>query len=507
LKWLAQNITAEKMGAVFPNAPAVLYGEGYGCLSYGTPITLGDGTKKPIGLLVNSGEPIEVLTWNQQTGAVEPKRVLGFKRNSSCSDWLHITYKRRMRGGRETGLLVTPSHEILSERDGLFSFVPASDLSVGDSVYLRGDGINYAQRQMLRGSVLGDGCITDYSYICSHTEDQSDYFTFKCEVLGGLISRTDELMSGYGSHMARLASVSSPTLREILDETYENGEKTITERYLDSLHAPALAVWYMDDGTLRKFSQGHQSNCELCTDAFSISAVENAIKWFTRHGFPCYLQMCKYTFPRIQFTPEGTLAFHSVIAPFVIPSMKHKLLEHLRETPSAWGQLCSDPTHASLVKTVIADIRAVGEELPNWKKVRYDLEVEDNHNFFANNVLVHNSGIQKGGCYSPTKKMILFDVFVVDPSNHLGGWWLARENVEDIASRLGLPVVPFWGVSTIEEATEVVRKGFTSRLPFLEGLPQCPAEGLVGRTAEALFDKRGHRLMVKLKTRDFAPNT
>jgi hypothetical protein len=28
-------------------------------------------------------------------------------------------------------------------------------------------------------------------------------------------------------------------------------------------------------------------------------------------------------------------------------------------------------------------------------------------------------------------------------------------------------------------------------------------EGLVGKTAETLYDKRGHRLVVKLKTKDF----
>jgi len=34
----------------------------------------------------------------------------------------------------------------------------------------------------------------------------------------------------------------------------------------------------------------------------------------------------------------------------------------------------------------------------------------------------YGAGIQKGGDYSPTKKMILYDVFVVDPENsRLGG--------------------------------------------------------------------------------------
>ena len=48
-------------------------------------------------------------------------------------------------------------------------------------------------------------------------------------------------------------------------------------------------------------------------------------------------------------------------------------------------------------------------------------------------------------------------------------------------------------------ATEMVRAGFPTRI----GTSGKPAEGLVGRPAEALFDKKGHRLIVKLKTKDF----
>jgi hypothetical protein len=52
---------------------------------------------------------------------------------------------------------------------------------------------------------------------------------------------------------------------------------------------------------------------------------------------------------------------------------------------------------------------------------------------------------------------------------------------------------------TLEEATEKVRAGFPS---LLNG-GKKQAEGMVGRTAEPLFDKKGSRLIVKLKTKDF----
>ncbi len=102
------------------------------------------------------------------------------------------------------------------------------------------------------------------------------------------------------------------------------------------------------------------------------------------------------------------------------------------------------------------------------------------------------AGIQKGGAYQGTKGLIVFDVLV-------GTWWLSHENVMDVASKLGLPVVPYIGEMTLEEAVVMVKEGFKSKI----GDGTKDAEGLVGRPIEALFDKKGARLIVKLKTKDF----
>lgn len=113
----------------------------------------------------------------------------------------------------------------------------------------------------------------------------------------------------------------------------------------------------------------------------------------------------------------------------------------------------------------------------------------------------YGAGIQKGGDdYSPIKQFIVFDVFVIDPEHsRLGGWWLNHENVCDVSSKLGLDVVPSLGYYTLDDMTELVRAGFYSSLNG----GKKHAEGVVGRTTEALFDKKGHRLIVKLKTKDF----
>lgn len=106
----------------------------------------------------------------------------------------------------------------------------------------------------------------------------------------------------------------------------------------------------------------------------------------------------------------------------------------------------------------------------------------------------YGAGIQKGGgMYSPIKQFIVFDVLVG------GKWWLSDENMRDVAAKLGLEAVPYLGEMTLEEAADKVRAGFKSSI----SVAIHDAEGMVGRPIEPLFDKKGSRLIVKLKTKDF----
>jgi hypothetical protein len=105
----------------------------------------------------------------------------------------------------------------------------------------------------------------------------------------------------------------------------------------------------------------------------------------------------------------------------------------------------------------------------------------------------YGAKIQNGGGYSLTQKFIVFDILVAEK------YWLKRADVEDICTKLGLDVVPFKGIMTIQDAAQIVGDGFKSQL----GDGSVNAEGLVGRTAFPLFDSKHRRLICKLKTKDF----
>jgi ATP-dependent RNA circularization protein (DNA/RNA ligase family) len=103
----------------------------------------------------------------------------------------------------------------------------------------------------------------------------------------------------------------------------------------------------------------------------------------------------------------------------------------------------------------------------------------------------HGSGIQKGGGnYSLNQDFVLFDV-------KIGHWWLLRKDVEEIAEKLNISVVPIIGAGTLFEAEELVKKGFNSKWGnFL-------AEGLVLTPMVPLMSRNGDRVITKLKYKDF----
>lgn len=99
--------------------------------------------------------------------------------------------------------------------------------------------------------------------------------------------------------------------------------------------------------------------------------------------------------------------------------------------------------------------------------------------------------IQKGGGnYRSDQDFVLFDVKV-------GDWWLQRADVEDVAVKLGLDVVPVIGRGDLSAMVDRVGLGFKSHWgDFM-------AEGIVARPSTELKTRRGARIITKLKYRDF----
>lgn len=101
--------------------------------------------------------------------------------------------------------------------------------------------------------------------------------------------------------------------------------------------------------------------------------------------------------------------------------------------------------------------------------------------------------IQNGGNYIKDDcSFILFDVYI--PSQNL---WLKRDAIEDIAKTFNIDCVPIILKGTIQEAIDFVKSKPKSTIGTAN------MEGLVCKPLVDMLDRRGQRLIVKIKVCDF----
>lgn len=135
-------------------------------------------------------------------------------------------------------------------------------------------------------------------------------------------------------------------------------------------------------------------------------------------------------------------------------------------------------------------------------------KLDDVFKEFSMNITLFGEGygpkIQKGGNYRRDISFRLFDVYIEDGHNPLGGWWLEPENVLDIATKIGINIAPPLGIYSTDYSVDHVKAKFPSIVSFKEdGNPEYLMEGIVARTKPLLFTRQGKRVMWKLKVKDF----
>jgi hypothetical protein len=109
----------------------------------------------------------------------------------------------------------------------------------------------------------------------------------------------------------------------------------------------------------------------------------------------------------------------------------------------------------------------------------------------------YGAKIQKGGgnYISDGVGFILFDVWI-------DGWWLQRDDIVDVAHKLNIPYVPVIFEGTLMQAVEFIKEAHKSSVA--ENRDHI-IEGLVLKPEVELFNRKGERIVTKIKVADFAP--
>ena len=110
----------------------------------------------------------------------------------------------------------------------------------------------------------------------------------------------------------------------------------------------------------------------------------------------------------------------------------------------------------------------------------------------------YGANIQKGGGnYIPDGvDFVLFDVLI-------DGWWLDDENMRDIANKLDIQAVSIVRFGTLRGVIGYMTQQGGVTQAFSELSPNALMEGFVGKPTTDLFNRKGERIITKLKYKDF----
>ncbi|MGH2750909.1 MAG: recombinase RecA [Actinomycetota bacterium] len=390
LRKLTGNVSRSKTILVFINQIREKIGVLFGCFSYSTRVTLADGSQEMIGKIVNQKMPVEVLSYNFDSGKVEPRKVVNWFDNGKADEFLQFTVLKPSRNGKAQ-FAATPNHQIRTPS----GWVEAKDLSVGDSVLLATEQrFSGLQWDALRGSLMGDGCLskvqrrdpsfTPARFRLGHGAAQAEYLDWKCSLFGNIpVSRTTDERGASFADFTPLFE-----LREMRDQVYvEGGKKTFDWDYIKQLKPLSLAIWYMDDGHLDVRNKTTQSaRIQICVTAMT-QETQLRLLDYLRDTWDLDVRLTSVKGQQVLlFSKLAAEEFQSIVAPYVHPSMDYKLLPQFRGRFGVVPEF--DELRYELASFPITDIH----RKPEIRSMsRFDIEVEGSHNYFVDGVMVHNS--------------------------------------------------------------------------------------------------------------------
>jgi recombination protein RecA len=395
LRKIAGALNQTKTTAIFINQLREKIGVMFGCMAYGTRITLADGTQEKIGKIVNQRMDVDVLSYDPEACQVVPRKIVNWFDNGPAERFLQFTVAKS--GGNGRAQFAATENHLIRTPGG---WRPAGELIAGDRLLITEPRrLSDQQVQVVLGALMGDGNLSPNRrgrsgtrFRLGHGAKQATYLDWKVSLLGNIeCSRT---VNAKGAVFADFTPL--PELSELHEAVYFGaGEKHLTWEYLKALTPLALAIWYMDDGSftlrskgLQERTRGGSGRIEVCVQAMSPGSRERLVHYLRdTHGVGVRLRTAGTARQAVLvFSTAGTEVFQKLIAPYVHPSMDYKLLPRFRGRFSVQPEFVEP--ELALQPARILDIRVK----PRTRSMhRYDIEVEGNHNYFVDGVMVHNS--------------------------------------------------------------------------------------------------------------------
>src|SRR6266704_3606958 len=128
LRKLTAAISRSGAVLIFINQIREKIGVMFGCFHYTTRVSLADGSRLPIGQIVRRKLPHKVLSWDPETGKIEPRQIVNWFDNGRTDHFIQFEVGGGRSGRRR--FAATENHVIFTPRGR----VRAGDIQIGDEV-------------------------------------------------------------------------------------------------------------------------------------------------------------------------------------------------------------------------------------------------------------------------------------------------------------------------------------------------------------------------------------
>jgi recombination protein RecA len=404
MRKLAGNLNRANTLCIFTNQIREKVGVMFGCLHYDARVVLADGSTEKIGKIVNQRLPVDVMSMDPETGEIAPRPVVEWYDNGEADEWLQFEVEAGGGSGKRK-FACTPNHVIFTpdgERQA-WEIEEGDEVLVGVKQYALSDD----QMKLILGSLLGDGSLRyasahNAAFRIGHGERQRDYCEWKQSMLAPFAHNIGRTGNGIGFDTIPMRQLA--TLRDAVYSA--EGRKTVSTELLSQLDERAMAAWYCDDGTFGgNYKRWGHGKATICVAGLSSEDRELVARRCEELG----MGRPSLSGNNLLFSGERTRRFHERIAPYVHPSMDYKLHPDLRgcfawDAPAA-GDYRTDlesrrtlrPARMRVLRKYRKPTPPPQHERPS-KRRRYDLQIEGNHTYLVDHVVVHNSPeTQPGG--------------------------------------------------------------------------------------------------------------
>lgn len=371
------------------------------CLNCNTKIETSDG-KLRISDIINKKMNVLVKSYNEDSGLIEYKRILDFQKFKHEEPWVNIKYSINKYGNRKNTIKCTLDHKFLTPK----GYTKAENLKVGDTIFTLKKTWSYQDLYNILGMIIGDAHITidkrknkdnssrsEIRLQLTQGEKQIAYLKEKVRILEGDLNNIRKAKSGYCDNaIYQYTTKMDYGLTNLLYDLgcITNQKFHITKEFCDVLTLQALAFWYMDDGTLRHRDGDHQKpSIQISTNSETLEENNYLIDMLRyRFGVECNYRKDK-SYGSIYLTVNGTKKFLSMITRYIPYSMRYKTIPEFENQKYDLENI-TYKKQDNIIETKITDYAIKSLSVFSNNSFSYDIEVEDNHNFFANGILTHN---------------------------------------------------------------------------------------------------------------------